>query len=148
MTDLTPTIRMEHAGGGGPLRKIAVGTGAEIDIETGAALKVAGVDKTAALAAIPPEGMVGVGTGYKLARGEAALDGSNPTSVAHGLTTCVAVVATLKGSAAPGVGTSHITAVINGAAVDFYAWKPTSNADPTLIASTGTESFYWIAVGT
>jgi predicted RecA/RadA family phage recombinase len=92
----------------------------------------------------------GVATGYKIARGETALDGSNPTPVATGLTTVIAFTATLKGTAAPGVGTQHFSANIAGAAgnVDVYAWKPTSNADPTLIASAGTESFYWIAVGT
>jgi hypothetical protein len=94
--------------------------------------------------------VVGVAADYKIARGETALDGSNPTPVATGLATVIAFVATLKGTAAPGVGTSVLTANIAGAAgnVNVYAWKPTSNADPTLIASTGTESFYWTAVGT
>lgn len=89
-----------------------------------------------------------VAAGYKIARGETALDGSNATPVTTGLTTCIAFVATLKGSSAPGVGTSVLTAVISGGDANVYAWKPTSNADPTLIASTGTESFYWVAIGT
>lgn len=94
--------------------------------------------------------VAGVADGYKIARGETALDGGNPTPVATGLTTVIAFVATLKGTAAPGVGTSVLTANIAGAAgnVDVYAWKPTSNSDPTLVASTGTESFYWTAIGT
>jgi len=90
----------------------------------------------------------GVAGGYKIARGEAALDGGNPTPVATGLTTVVAFVATLKGTAAPGDSTSVLTADISGATVSVYAWKNTSGSDPTLVASTGTESFYWIAVGT
>jgi hypothetical protein len=90
----------------------------------------------------------GVAADYKIARGETALDGSNPTPVAHGLTTCIAFTATLKGTAAPGVGTSVLTANISGANVNVYAWKVTGAGDTTLIASTGTESFYWIAVGT
>lgn len=90
----------------------------------------------------------GVANGYKVARGETALDGSNPTPVATGLTTVVAFVATLKGSVAPGVGTSSLTAVISGATANVYAWKVTSSSDTTLVASTGTESFYWVAVGT
>ena len=118
--------------------------GGEIDIVSGGALKVAGTDRTAALASAP----AAVASGYMIARGETALDGSNPTPVATGLTSVVAFTATLKGSAAPGVGTSVLTAVISGATVNVYAWKPTSNADPTLIASTGTESFYWTATGT
>lgn len=94
--------------------------------------------------------VAGVADGYKVARGETALDASNPTPVATGLTTVISFAAALKGTAAPGVGTSVLTANIAGAAgnVDVYAWKPTSNSDPTLIASTGTESFYWVAVGT
>lgn len=38
--------------------------------------------------------------------GEAALDGSNPTSIAHGLKSVAAVILTLKGSSAPGDNTS------------------------------------------
>jgi hypothetical protein len=90
----------------------------------------------------------GVAGGYKIARGETALDGSNPTPVATGLTTVVAFVATLKGTAAPGVSTSVLTYDISGATVNVYAWKPTSTSVPTLVASTGTESFGWLAVGT
>ncbi len=92
----------------------------------------------------------GSSSGFKIARSAApvSLDGSNPTSFAHGLTTCVAVFVQLVGSAAPGVSTSLLTPVINGANVDVYAWKPTSNANPTLIPSTGTETFHWFAIGT
>ncbi len=94
------------------------------------------------------DGVSGVAAGYVVARGETALDGLNPTPVSTGLTTVVSFTATLKGTAAPGVGTSVLTANISGATVNVYAWKVTSNSDPTLIASTGTESFYWTAVGT
>ena len=90
----------------------------------------------------------GVAAGYKIARGETALDGSNPTPVTTGLTTCIAFVAVLKGSVAPGVGTSVLTAVISGGDANVYAWKVTATGDCTLIASTGTESFYWVAIGT
>jgi hypothetical protein len=94
--------------------------------------------------------VVGVAAGYKVARSAApvALDGSNPTSVAHGLTTCLSAHVQLVGSAAPGLGTSILTCVINGANIDVYAWKPTGAGDATLIASTGTETFNWVAVGT
>ncbi len=46
------------------------------------------------------------------------------------------------------VGTSVITANINGTSVDFYAWKVTATGDCTLIASTGTEHVYCWAIGT
>lgn len=123
----------------------AIPTGGSLDIESGGALKVAGSDRTAALATAP----AGVAAGYKIARGETALDGSNPTTVATGLASVIAFVAQLKGTAAPGDNTSVLTANIgSGGDVDVYAWKNTSGTDPTLVASTGTESFYWVAVGT
>jgi hypothetical protein len=102
-----------------------------------------GIDAGSAGAAVE-----GIASGYKVARGETALDGGNPTPIATGLATVVSFTATIKGTAAPGVGTSVVTADISGATVNVYAWKPTSNADPTLIASTGTESIYWTAIGT
>ena len=103
------------------------------------------VDRTAAELNLLAQG---VAAGYKIARVEMALDGSNPSSWTHGLTTVIAAGCSLKGSVAPGVGTCLVTAVINGAAIDFYAWKPTATGDCTLIASTGTESIYAWAVGT
>ena len=95
----------------------AVPTGKSLDIESGGALKIAGTDVTTALATAP----AAVAAGYKIARGETALDGSNPTPVSTGLTTVVAFVATLKGTAAPGVGTSVLTASISGATANVYA---------------------------
>lgn len=92
--------------------------------------------------------VAGVAAGYKFARVSMALDGSNPTSWATGLTTIVAAGVQLVGSSAPGVGTSVLTALINSTSLDVYAWKVTSSADTTLIASTGTETFYGWAVGT
>jgi hypothetical protein len=92
--------------------------------------------------------VAGIAASYKLARGEGTLDGGNPTPIATGLAAVVAFVATLKGTAAPGDSTSVLTADISGATVNVYAWKNTGGTDPTLVASTGTESFYWIAVGT
>ncbi len=41
-----------------------------------------------------------------------------------------------------------LTTLINGTDLEVYAWKPTSNSNPTLIASTGTEVFYGVAIGT
>lgn len=128
----------------GPVDAIVFRSGSQLVLETGAKLYVGGADVTGAVAT---GGVAGIAAGYILARGEAALDGSNPTPIATGLTTVVAFVAMLKGSVAPGVGTSVLTGVISSGTVNVYGWKPTSNADPTLIASTGTDSFYWIAVG-
>ncbi len=93
----------------------------------------------------------GVGAGYKVARGVTALDGTNPTPVTTGLATVVAATVTLEGAVAPGVGTSLLTiASTNYAtgALSVNAWKVTSTSDTTLVASTGTENFEWVAVGT
>jgi hypothetical protein len=93
--------------------------------------------------------VVGVAGGYKLARSAAPvpLDGSNPTSVAHGLTTCLAAFVSLAGTAAPGLSTSTLSVAINGDNLDVYGWKPTGAGDTTLVASTGTETFNWAAIG-
>ncbi len=90
----------------------------------------------------------GVVSSFRVVRGESALDGANPTPVVPGLLTIASFTATLKGTAAPGLGTSVLTANISGTTANVYAWKPTGAGDATLIASTGTETFYWVAVGT
>lgn len=108
---------------------------------------LSGVTATGSLKLGTANVALGASAGLKINGGEAAFDGSNPTSVAHGLTSCTAVITTLKGTAAPGDNTSVITANINGANVDYYAWKNTGGTDPTLVASSGTESFYWLAIG-
>ena len=86
--------------------------------------------------------------GEKVERYEMALDASNPTPIATGFKTITAVFLTLKGTAAPGVGTSLLTYNVTGGLVDVYAWKVTSTSVTTLIASTGTETFSAIVVGT
>lgn len=90
----------------------------------------------------------GVSTGYVVARGETALDGSNPTPVTTGLTTIVACTTTIKLATAPGVGTSVITYGTSSGTLNLYGWKVTASGDATLIASTGTETIGWICVGT
>jgi len=93
-------------------------------------------------------GVVGVAASYKLARGVTALDGSNPTPIATGLTTVTGFACALEGTSAPGLNTSVITYGISGGTVNLYAWKPTGAGNPTLIASTGTENVAWVAIGT
>lgn len=119
-------------------------TGAEVDTGTNDA-------KFATPKAIKDSKVVkGAASGLRI-NGSAtplALDGSNPTSFAHGLTTCVGFALQLVGSAAPGDSTSVLTGVVNGANIDVYGWKNTGGTDPTLVASTGTETFNWLAWGT
>lgn len=83
----------------------------------------------------------------KVVAGEIALDGSNPTPVATGLKTIVGVSLALNGTSAPGDNTSVVTYGISGGTLNLYAWKNTSGSDPTLVASTGTETVSYVVVG-
>ncbi len=99
------------------------------------------------------DGLVGVANGYKIARGEVTLDGSNPTPVTTGLATVVAANASLKQTAAPGDDPSWLSVDYGGSVtageLDIYAWKNTGGTDPTLVASTNnTAVISWIAIGT
>jgi hypothetical protein len=125
-------------------------SGGILNVASGGALKIAGTDKTAAIAGLPATTnyAVGVAASYKIARGVTALDGSNPTPAATGLTTIVACTTSIAGTASPDVGTSIITVNINGTSIDLYAWKVTNSSTTSLIASTGTENIHWICVGT
>lgn len=123
--------------------------GGTIDIAQAAGGKIT-VDGADVTSSVSGSAVAGTASGYLIARSAApvSLDGSNPTSVAHGLGTCVAAFVQLVGSSAPGDNTSVLTCVINGSNIDVYAWKNTGGTDPTLQASTGTETFNWFAVGT
>jgi len=82
---------------------------------------------------------------------EVAFDASNPTPIQTDLRTIHAVMVTQKRTTAPGLNTSIVTYDTPAASpglINFYAWKPTSATDPTLIASTGTETFGFVAFGT
>jgi hypothetical protein len=127
--------------------------GGEIDIVSGGALKIAGTDKTAVLAAAVAAPTAGVAAGYKVARGEVTLDGTNPTPIVTGLATVVACAVTDKRATAPGLDPTHFTVDYGGGVtagtVNLYAWKPTGSGDATLIASTDNDDVVsWIAIGT
>lgn len=127
---------------------LSVASGGILNIESGGELQFAGTNVATQLAAAVATPVAGIAASYVVARGETALDGTNPTAVATGLTTIVSFVCSLKGSAAPGLSTSCLSATVSAGTASVYAWKPTGAGDTTLIASTGTESFYWVAVGT
>lgn len=99
--------------------------------------------------ATPPinKNVYSTAAGVRFTEGVATLGGTNPTFFLHGLTTCQSVSVTQSGVSTPGVGTAVFTTTVSGSYVNVYAWKPTSLSNPTLIASTGTESFYWTAAG-
>lgn len=83
----------------------------------------------------------------KMVAGEIALDASNPTPVVTGLTTIVGVGLAIKGTSAPGDNTSVLTYGASGGTLSIYAWKNTSGTDPTLVASTGTETVSYVVMG-
>lgn len=148
--DPTYQSKIQRRQGGAAL---AVASGGEIDIESGGALKIAGTDKTAAIADAVESPVAGLADGYKVARGEVTLDGSNPTAIATGLATVVACTVTDKRATAPGLDPTHFTVDYGGGVaagtVNLYAWKPTGAGDATLIASTDNDDVVsWIAVGT
>lgn len=97
-------------------------------------------------------GVTGVAAAYRLARGEATLDGTNPTPIVTGLATVVACVVTDKRADTPGDDPVMFTVDYGGGVtagtVDLYAWK-NNGTDPTLVASTDADDVVaWIAVGT
>jgi hypothetical protein len=118
--------------------------GGELDIGSAATVKSGSTDISAALATP----VAGVASGYKLARGETALDGSNPTPVTTGLTTIVACTLTIKATAALGDNTSVVSYGTSSGTMNMYGFKNTGGTDPTLVDSTGTDTIGWICVGT
>lgn len=79
--------------------------------------------------------------------GTIALDGSNPTPVQTPFTTILGASVSLNVSTAPGDNTAVVTWAAVGGVLNIYAWKNTSGTDPTLVASTGTESVGFVVVG-
>lgn len=138
MSTYTAKIRKKSGGD-----KLEVASGGVIDILAGGALKFAGTTM------LP---VAGVASGYKIARGEATLDGSNPTPIVTGLATVEACTATRKSATTPGDDPVAFTVDYGGGVtagtVNLYAWK-TDGTDPTLIASTNNSAVVsWIAIGT
>lgn len=176
MVDETYQPKVYHADGGDSL---VVASGGSITVEEGGSLEVAGVtidestlavtdltasaaelnvldgfegdvdDLNAIVGLVPVEGAE---AGYKIARGEATLDGTNPTPIVTGLATVVACMVTLKAAATPGDDPVAFSVDYGGAVaagtVNLYAYK-TDGSDPTLVASTSSTAVVsWIAVGT
>lgn len=91
------------------------------------------------------------GDGLVFVSGEVTLDGANPTPVATGLSTISHAGVSLKSAIALGVDPGSVTHDFTGSdgTLNVYAWKPTSNSNPTVIASTNnTFVASWWARGT
>lgn len=88
----------------------------------------------------------GIASGYKIARGETALDGSNPTPVTTGLTTITSCTLTVKIATAPAV--TALTYNTSSGTLNMYAWAPTAADNTALTASAATSTVGWICLGT
>lgn len=136
--------------------KLIIAQGGELDVESGGALKLAGQQVTASAAvlnALTSNGVDGIGSGYKLARGVHETASASDT-IDTGLATVVAAVAVLEG--APSLDTLLVQAVVGNQAgspaagrILIKSWKVTAANDVTPIAATtfGVK-VSWIAIGT
>lgn len=90
--------------------------------------------------------VIGVGAGYRLARGETAVTGT--ADIATGLATVVQAVACLETD--PSLEAFEVSVADSGVAgnIILKVWKPTGAADCTPLAATVAKSVRWIAVGT
>lgn len=88
------------------------------------------------------------GAAFTMVRGETALDGSNPTPVATGLSSIAACTVSIKSTATPGVSTSVVTYGTSSGTLNLYGWTVTNSSTTTMIASTGTDTIGWICFGT
>jgi hypothetical protein len=93
----------------------------------------------------------GVAGGYKVARGVAAVTGTE--TVVTGLTTVVAVIATpqsdLDGDALAGISATIGDQAGSPAAgsIILKCWKSNGDGDATLVAATAAKDVNWIAIG-
>lgn len=123
--------------------KITMKSGSEVDFESGSAIKIAGTDKTSALAAV----VAGLAAGYKLARGSVAATAS--AVVATGLTTITGFAVTPLADTATKANTCALaTGSASGGNLTLKRWKATNASTTTLIAATTAGTLSWIAVGT
>lgn len=97
-------------------------------------------------------GSIAGSPGDRAVYGTVALDGSNPTDVvisklAAGERIKHAQV-TQNISSAPGDSTEEVTCTWTAMTLSIYGWMNTGGTDPTLVASTGTQSVaYFVIVG-
>ena len=146
--DTTYLPKIQHRDGGDLL---AVASGGSIDIETGGAFKVAGVDIAATLAALPPTTnyAVGVAASYKIARG-VHLQVAAKDTIVTGLTTVVSIVvcpaqAVTAKQAIFSASIGNQAGLPAAGSVYIESWKSTYDAATDFTDSLSTE---WIAVGT
>jgi hypothetical protein len=130
-----------------------VKSGGEFDIESGGALKIAGTDKTAAVAAAVATPLAGTSAAKKFVAGQLTTASAADT-VVTGLATVISCGATLNDD--PGDDPMLVSATIGDQAgtpaagsIIVKTWKNTGGTDPTpLAATTFTKKVNWWAYGT
>lgn len=129
--------------------RTVVASGGTLDVESGGVIKIAGTDRTSAIATAP----AAVAAGYKIARGQHTTVTASDT-VVTGLATVVSVVASLDSD--PGDDPMLVSASIGTqagapAAGSIYikTWQNTTGTDPTpTAATTFSKKVNWVAIGT
>jgi hypothetical protein len=106
------------------LKDLAPGTAGQF-------LKTNGANAAPSWASAP----VATGAGLTITTGTITLDGSNPSTAAHGLTQIYSCAFTDRRSAAPGDEVMFFTYTTSPTLINLYAWTNTSGTDPTLVAS-------------
>lgn len=150
MADATYQTKNRQESGGD---KWAIGSGGILDIESGGALKIGGVDKTAALGAAIATPLAAVAAGNKFIGGQLTTASATDT-VVTGLATVIACGATYDDD--PGDANMFVSATIgnqSGApaagSIIVKTWKSADGADPTPVAATGfSKKVNWWAYGT
>ena len=66
-------------------------------------------------------------------------------TIPTGLDSVDVAVATISGSAAPGLDPALATVTISSGNISIYLWKFTSSSNPTLVASTTASDVEWMA---
>jgi len=95
-------------------------------------------------------GALGVGTGYKIARGQVTLDGSNPTQASHGLTTVAACTLTNNRTSAMSSGEPTVLTYATAATstLNVYAWYFGATISSVTASTDSTDVISWMCVGT
>jgi hypothetical protein len=141
-SDPSIATKIQHVDQGDSL---VVKSGGVINIESGGALKVAGVDVTTAVAT---GGVAGVAAGYKIARGSTSVTGATGGDINTGLATVLGVAASIGADIS--LNANEVSAALSATPghITVKVWKPTATGDCTPIASTTATVINWVAVGT
>jgi len=94
-------------------------------------------------------GVIGTGTGYKIAQGQVVLDGSNPTQASHGLSTVSACTLTnnrvVAMTAQEPVALTYATAATG---LNIFAWWHNATMAGVAPSTDSNDVISWICIGT